>query len=81
MGARRACPQVPVVPGLVWSMPGPAGLRITAAQLQHRVPCWGYVFQEEGSTEAEGRKVVLLGDTAGSHAMLGARMVPWSSAR
>jgi hypothetical protein len=33
--------------GLVWELPGPEGspLRVTAAQLQHRVPCWGYVLQ------------------------------------
>lgn len=32
-------------PGLVWRLPGRRAL-ITAAQLQHRVPCWGYVFDE-----------------------------------
>jgi hypothetical protein len=33
--------------GLVWQLPGPEGspLRVMAAQLQHRVPCWGYVLQ------------------------------------
>ena len=33
-------------PGLQWSVSAP-GARVTAAQLQHRVPCWGYVFDEE----------------------------------
>ncbi|KAI3431485.1 hypothetical protein D9Q98_004536 [Chlorella vulgaris] len=34
--------------GLSWTlrMPTP-GPNVVAAQLQHRVPCWGYVFQEE----------------------------------
>jgi ribonuclease Z len=31
--------------GLVWRLPGEHAT-ITAAQLQHRVPCWGYVFDE-----------------------------------
>ncbi|GAB4814139.1 hypothetical protein N2152v2_001185 [Parachlorella kessleri] len=36
-----------VRPGLTWTtqLPG-CGVRVVAAQLQHRVPCWGYVFQE-----------------------------------
>ena len=44
-------------------------LRIRAAQLQHRLPCWGYVFEELlpqkqiGKHEAsEGRKVRLVHD-------------------
>lgn len=32
--------------GLTWTVTLPDGLQITAAQLQHRMPCWGYVFQE-----------------------------------
>lgn len=32
--------------GLTWSVGLPSGLRVTVAQLQHRIPCWGYVFQE-----------------------------------
>jgi hypothetical protein len=32
--------------GLVWTLPCEDGITVTAAQLQHRVPCWGYVFQE-----------------------------------
>lgn len=34
--------------GLTWSVASPsaAGLTVQAAQLQHRVPCWGYVFRE-----------------------------------
>ncbi len=29
----------------MWRLEGSAA-RVTAAQLQHRVPCWGYVFDE-----------------------------------
>ncbi|KAL4440326.1 hypothetical protein ABPG75_003327 [Micractinium tetrahymenae] len=32
--------------GLSWSVRIPGAPLVTAAQLQHRVPCWGYVFQE-----------------------------------
>ncbi|KAL4429000.1 hypothetical protein ABPG77_006039 [Micractinium sp. CCAP 211/92] len=32
--------------GLTWSVRLPGGPLVAAAQLQHRVPCWGYVFQE-----------------------------------
>lgn len=45
------------------------GVTVTAAQLQHRVPCWGYVFAE--GAQAGGRKVVLLGDTMDSTAIRG----------
>ena len=64
--------QVPVVPGLTWTLPCPGGFKVTAAQLQHRVPCWGYVFEEnpkKGGPPA--RKVVLLGDTCDSDAIAG----------
>jgi ribonuclease Z len=40
--------QVDVVDGLTWTIPCEGGFTATAAQLQHRVPCWGYVFQEPG---------------------------------
>lgn len=40
------CVQVDVVEGLTWTIPCEEGFTVTAAQLQHRVPCWGYVFQE-----------------------------------
>ena len=64
--------QVPVVPGLTWTLPCPKGITVTAAQLKHRVPCWGYVFQEASVTDgAPGRKVVLLGDTCNSEAIAG----------
>ncbi len=31
--------------GAVWTIPG-SQATVRAAQLQHRVPCWGYVFEE-----------------------------------
>ncbi|KAK9791150.1 hypothetical protein WJX73_003775 [Symbiochloris irregularis] len=67
---QNAMHEVPVVPGLVWTLPCPKGITVTAAQLKHRVPCWGYVFQEASSAGgAPGRKVVLLGDTCNSEAI------------
>jgi len=33
-------------PGLTWTVRVPGAPLIAAAQLQHRIPCWGYVFQE-----------------------------------
>jgi ribonuclease Z len=64
--------------GLLWQIPCRQAM-VTAAQLQHRVPCWGYVFEEtvvpttpSGSSgsgsgsSARGRRVVLLGDTVDS---------------
>jgi ribonuclease Z len=51
--------------GLVWRLPGEHAT-ITAAQLQHRVPCWGYVFdeltpqqqqqQQDGETQQQPRE-------------------------
>lgn len=32
--------------GLTWTVAAPGGVRVVAAQLQHRIPCWGYVFEE-----------------------------------
>jgi len=65
--------------GLAWDVDVGPGMRVSAAQLQHRVPCWGYVFQEQqdgGSGDGgsdggggHGRKVVLLGDTMDSLAI------------
>lgn len=68
-----------VWPGVTWSPTEilPGGVKVTAAQLQHRMPCWGYVFQEPDTTipgssnEAvrPGRKLVILGDTMDSTAI------------
>jgi len=35
--------------GLTWTTKLPNGWTVTAAQLQHRMPCWGYVFEEPAS--------------------------------
>ncbi|KAK9833694.1 hypothetical protein WJX74_002985 [Apatococcus lobatus] len=76
--------EVPLVPGLTWRFPLADGVYATSAQLQHRLPCWGYVLQEtlpaNGHTDTApegmhaGRKIVLLGDTCGSEAIAGAAM-------
>lgn len=42
-----------VVEGYQWAIPCEEGITVTAAQLQHRVPCWGYVFSEEDYEPAE----------------------------
>lgn len=54
---------------------------VSAAQLQHRVPCWGYVFDEQQHQQPQqrsrqqqlqqpaGRRVVILGDTVDSAAI------------
>jgi ribonuclease Z len=66
-------------PGLVWRL-GSEHATITAAQLQHRVPCWGYVFdeltpqqqqqqQEKEQQQQQGRRVLILGDTVDSRAI------------
>lgn len=34
------------MPGLQWTVPCNEGMKVTSAQLKHRVPCWGYVFKE-----------------------------------
>ncbi|KAG2492115.1 hypothetical protein HYH03_009606 [Edaphochlamys debaryana] len=57
--------------GLYWEIPNCSGVRVRAAQLQHRVPCWGYVFTEAVPYEegAKRRKAVVLGDTVSSRAI------------
>ena len=56
---------------MAWTMQCEGDVTVTAAQLQHRLPCWGYVFQEAPSQQRPGRKVVLLGDTCDSQAIIG----------
>ncbi|CAD7701722.1 unnamed protein product [Ostreobium quekettii] len=36
-----------VLEGHQWVIPCEEGITVTAAQLQHRVPCWGYIMSEE----------------------------------
>jgi len=55
--------------GLTWRTKLPCGVRVVAAQLQHRMPCWGYVFEEPGVEGIKPRKIVLLGDTCNSEAI------------
>ena len=62
---------IPVIPGMAWTSQCEGGVTVIAAQLQHRLPCWGYVFQEAPSQGQPGRKVVLLGDTCDSQAITG----------
>ncbi len=41
--------------GVTWVLPvGPPRLAVTAAGLDHRLPCWGYVFQERDEPAAAG---------------------------
>ena len=40
--------QVDLIEGLTWTVHCDDDITVTAAQLQHRLPCWGYVFQEAG---------------------------------
>lgn len=55
--------------GMTWSTQLDNKLRVTAAQLQHRMPCWGYVFEEPPAQGINPRKIVLLGDTCNSEAI------------
>ena len=60
--------------GLTWRTKLPCGVSVVAAQLQHRMPCWGYVFEEPGAEGIRPRKIVLLGDTCNSEAIAKAAM-------
>ena len=49
--------------GRYWELPcGSQGVRVRAAQLQHRLPCWGYVFEEMVPAAAEGEEEETGGD-------------------
>lgn len=50
--------------GLTWSVRLPGGLLVAAAQLQHRVPCWGYVFQEPPAAVPPPADATPAGDAA-----------------
>jgi len=61
--------------GLTWDVDvllAEHNVRVTSAQLQHRMPCWGYVF--ENVQDGDRRKIVLLGDTCNSEAIARAAM-------
>eukprot|EP01025_Chloroclados_australasicus_P045855 TRINITY_DN5049_c0_g1_i1.p1 TRINITY_DN5049_c0_g1~~TRINITY_DN5049_c0_g1_i1.p1 ORF type:complete len:506 (-),score=54.68 TRINITY_DN5049_c0_g1_i1:1559-3076(-) len=58
---------VHIVEGSFWEIQTDYGVTVTSSQLIHRLPCWGYVFQEN---KDNGRKVVLLGDTCNSDALI-----------
>ncbi|MEW5314496.1 MAG: hypothetical protein WDW38_005991 [Sanguina aurantia] len=56
--------------GIYWDIPC-GEMHVRAAQLQHRVACWGYVMTENECREGaeRRRKVVILGDTIDSSAL------------
>lgn len=54
----HAITQVDVITGLTWTIPCAPGITITAAQLKHRVPCWGYVAREADKPPSEIAKKV-----------------------
>eukprot|EP01023_Acetabularia_acetabulum_P064517 TRINITY_DN8360_c0_g1_i4.p1 TRINITY_DN8360_c0_g1~~TRINITY_DN8360_c0_g1_i4.p1 ORF type:complete len:554 (-),score=68.95 TRINITY_DN8360_c0_g1_i4:136-1572(-) len=58
---------VPIVDGLFWEIQTQHGITVSASQLVHRLPCWGYVFKEQ---KQNARKVVLLGDTCNSDTLI-----------
>ena len=61
--------------GLTWDVDvllAEHNVSVTSAQLQHRMPCWGYVF--ENVQDGDRRKIVLLGDTCNSEAIARAAM-------
>ena len=67
-------------PGLSWMLRAPGGMRVAAAQLQHRVPCWGYVFQEPhtrlaGPPEAEPADAEQGGEDSAGEAQQGQQWV------
>ncbi len=55
---RGAAGQVPLVMGATWTLPPALGTTVTAAQLEHRVPCWGYVLQEAAPPLAPARALL-----------------------
>lgn len=59
-----------VQPGLTWTTTLPGGIVVRAAQLQHRMPCWGYVFQEPAlpATAEDVREARAKGAGSGSGA-------------
>ncbi|KAG2427852.1 hypothetical protein HXX76_012173 [Chlamydomonas incerta] len=72
----RRPPPFVAAEGLYWDIPNCAGVTVRAAQLQHRVPCWGYVFAETALPPqaaavpgTKRRKAVVLGDTVNSRAI------------
>lgn len=50
--------QIDVTEGLAWTIPCEHGLTVTAAQLLHRVPCWGYVIKEADTPATERSETI-----------------------
>ena len=57
--------------GVSWALPaGPPRITVTAAGLDHRLPCWGYVFREQDQ-EVGGDGDQVQRDMHDSHAQQG----------
>ncbi|KAH7624848.1 hypothetical protein Ndes2526B_g00215 [Nannochloris sp. 'desiccata'] len=48
--------------GLTWTTKLPDGWTVTAAQLQHRMPCWGYVFEEPAAVVEPSKNTSAMGN-------------------
>ena len=63
--------QVPLMPGLRWTVSCGEGMKVVTAQLRHRVPCWGYVFKEPATPPKEiPERLLSLGMKPGDAAAL-----------
>ena len=55
-------------PGLTWTLPLAPGLTAVAAQLTHRVPCWGYALSVVEGSGGGGAAPLAAGDASASPA-------------